>query len=181
MRPGLLLSFAHRWRDAGTLLLGNGRLVDPCDVVPYDSFVTGRIPTTEEYDFPYMSLIPGNGRPVYRSDKNVGVRRIVAVHIWCDPSRLEEDGELAAELVRLVYSDQAWTYGYGMVNDVLDGGPPIARQINEPSFQAWELVRLLTLCIEQPRVDSAICGPGSVASSSGSQSGSYGRLAQVNT
>jgi hypothetical protein len=144
--PGLLMSFAIRWRD------------DPvaCALVPFSDFVTGRLPTVDEYPFPYMSLVPGSGRMHYRSDRFEGLRRTLALHIWVDPDKLE-DGEAIAEHCRRVWCNQAWDYDYGCVIDVLDGGPPTCHQLTEPTYQGWELVKLMTLCIEQPRVDSALC------------------------
>lgn len=159
---GLLLSFANRWRDTPAA----------CTIVPFDRFFTGRVPTPQEYPFPYMSVLLGSSRQVYRSDKSEGSRRIVTVHIWVDPTKLEEDGEAAAEMVRRIYANQAWCYNYGRVIDVLDGGPPNVRQVNEPTMQAWEVVRVLSLCIEQTRMNTActvpelLCGSGSCDSSS---------------
>jgi hypothetical protein len=92
---------------------------------------------------------------VHRSDRAEIVRRWLSVHIWVDPAKLEE-GEIIAEMVRRVYANQGWCFDFGSrVTDVLDGGPPHAHQINEPTFAAWELVKLLTLCIQQPRVDTS--------------------------
>jgi hypothetical protein len=159
---GLLLSFCKRWQARP----------DACALIPYDRFFTGRVPNPEDYPFPFMSLIPGSSRQVYRSDIRQGFRRVVSVHIWVDPARLEEDGERAMEHVRQIYANRAWSYDQGRVIDVIDGGPPTAHQINEATFQAWELVRLLSLCIEQDRVDTEWCWDGQDGSQSGSLSGS---------
>lgn len=150
---GLLASFAYRWRDS----------TEAIALIPFQDVFTGRVPNTEGYPFPYMSIIAGGGRQVYRSDKWQGLRRAVSVHIWTDPAELEQ-GEEIAEMVRKLYANQAWLYDNGRVIDVLDGGPPNCHQINDPTFQAWEIVRALTLCIEQPRVDSPLC-PASITGS----------------
>ena len=165
-RVGLLGSFVARWRnDVGATVL-----------VPFDHFYTGRLPTTEDYDWPAISLIVGSSFQRYRSDVAEGVRRTVTVHIFVDVDKLEE-GEVIAEKVRRIYANQSWCYDGGVVTDVLDSGPASCRQHNEPTFQAWELVRTLTLCIEVPRVDQPYCRPchptgshSSVANSSQSRS-----------
>jgi len=155
---GMLLTFAQRWQASA----------EACLLVPFRDVFTGRVPHTEGYPFPYMSILPASGRLHARSDRAEFLRRTLTVHVWVDPAKLEE-GETIQEMVRRIWANQAWSYDYGRVIDVLDGGLN-AHELNEPTFQAWELVRLLTLCYEHPRVDNPECAPRS--SSSTHRSGS---------
>lgn len=164
MSLGLITSVAERW-----LLFPQA-----LEAIPYKDFFTGRIPDIKNRPFPYMSLVPGPSYRTYRSDKWVGSRRIVSFHIWVDEDQLNR-GEEIAEVVQFVYANRAWGYGYGRVIDVLDNGPPNSHQIHEASFKSWEVVQMLTLCIEQPRAaDEGPCipsgkrGSGSGAASTGS-------------
>lgn len=163
-RFGLLASFARRWQ------------LDPaaCLLVPFDRFVTGRIPDIEEYPFPYMSLnIPG-GSGHGRSDRSTWCRRTAVINIWVDMAALE-DGEDISEALRRVYCSQNWSYDYGDVIDVLDGGLSTVKEVNEATFSYKELVKTMTLCIQQPRLDTCgdVCNQNdSCYSSSSSSSGS---------
>jgi len=140
---GLLQSFAFRWRD------------DPsaCALVPFVRFVTGRIPNIEEYPFPYMALVIPGGQGHGRSDRSTWARRTAVIHTWVDMDKLEL-GEAIAEKQRQIYCNQSWRYDYGDIIDVLDHGPPQIISVNEPTFQYHELVKTMTLCIQQARVDS---------------------------
>lgn len=162
-RVGLVQSFANRWLA----------VPEAVTLVPAERFITGRIPTISEYPFPYMSLVPTTGRPLYRTDRCTGYSRIFSLHVWVDGDRLQE-GEDIVEMARTVWANQKWPYNYGKVIDVLEGGPASARQVNEATFQAWELVKLFSLHIEQRRVDVPVAcetsDNGSVGSASGSVS-----------
>jgi hypothetical protein len=155
-RIGLLKSFANRWRDNSYA----------CRLVPFDRFVTGRIPNIQEYPFPYMSLLIPSGSGHGRSDRSTWFRRVAVVHVWVDMGRMEE-GEAIAEELREIYCNQAWRYDYGDVIDVLDHGPPQIMDVNEPTFQYHEIIKTMTLCGQQRRVDSCnnICVPQPCASS----------------
>lgn len=152
-KAGLLRSIALRWANSPQAVA----------YVPSERFLTGRIPNTGDYPFPFVSVIPGSGTTRYRSDKYEGLSRLISLHIFVDADKLEE-GEKIAEIARRVYANQRWTYDAGQVIDVIDGGPPNAHQIEDATFQAWELVKLFSLRLEQSRVDVTICP--SVGSSS---------------
>ena len=83
-------------------------------------------------------------------------------------------GEAIMEQARQLYANEAWKYDFGTVIDVLDGGPANAKQINDATYQCWELVKLFTLCIQQPRFDvscdSTPCGEISLISGSSRES-----------
>jgi hypothetical protein len=156
----MLRSFARRWEQSA----------QACQLVPFDRFITGRIPTIEQYPFPYIAVIPGGAFRHYRTDRAEGSRRVFTVHIWVDVAKLEE-GEDIAEFVRQLYANEAWLYDYGQVIDVLDSGPATARQVNESSYQCWELIKTFTLCLQQPRLDVSCeegCGGSAVPSVSSS-------------
>ena len=147
---GLLRSFARRWQlDTAA-----------CALVPFDRFVTGRIPNVEDYPFPYMALLVPGGSSHGRSDRSTWCRRTAVVHIWVDMDALET-GEDIVENLRRVYCNQSWRYDYGSVIDVLDGGLAIMNEVNMPEFSYKELVKTMTLCIQQPRLDTCqgICSP----------------------
>lgn len=170
--PGLLRAFAQIWADSA----------DACDMVPFERFVTGRIPDTKEFPFPYMSVIAGGGRPAFRSDRAQDSLRIVSVHIWVDGDK-EEDGETIAEKIRRLYCGSGFCYNYGQVYDILDGGPPLPHQGSDPTYDSWEVVKLLTLCIEQPRKDQAFlqgagCRQCCPRASVGSSYSSHSRASQ---
>jgi hypothetical protein len=140
---GLLKSFAVEWAmDA-----------DAVAKIPFDRFVTGRIPNVEDYPFPYAAIIGGPSSPIIRTDRAVFRKRTLSLHIWVDGGRLEEDGEWAMERARRVFTNRNWQYNYGFVNDVLDHGHT-ATEINIAEFHYWELVRTMTVCLQQARFDS---------------------------
>ena len=156
---GLFRSFARRWE----------RSASACLLVPFVRFITGRIPTITEYQFPFIAVIPGSSYQNHRSDRAELSRRVLSFHVWVDVARLEE-GEQIAEMARSLYANEAWDYSFGRVIDVIDGGPANAKQINDPTYQCWELVKLFTLCIQQSRLD-VTCQAGCVPeASSGSRS-----------
>lgn len=161
-RMGLLKSFAHRWQIDSRA----------CALVPFKRFVTGRIPNIEsDFPFPYMSLqIPG-GSSHGRSDRTTWCRRTAVIHIWVDMAALE-DGEEIVETIRRIYCNQSWRYDYGSVMDVLDGGLATVREVDMPTFSYKELVKTMTLCIQQKRLDTCenICVPQSCSSGSSSSS-----------
>ena len=147
---GLLASFANRWAvDAPA-----------CAQVPFERFVTGRIPSIDDilqpgggYPFPYMALLIPGGSSHGRSDRSTWCRRTAVIHIWVDMAALE-DGEDIVETLRRIYCSQNWRYDYGSVIDVLDGGLATVNEVNEPTFSYKELVKTMTLCIQQPRLDA---------------------------
>ena len=164
-RMGLLRSFARRWQDDQ----------QACALVPFDQFVTGRIPNIDSgYPFPYMALLIPGGSGHGRSDRSTWCRRTAVIHIWVDIASLE-DGEEISENLRRVYCNQNWQYDYGWVIDVLDGGLATVREVNEATFSYKELVKTMTLCINQRRLDSCdyVCQQGSsVCCPAGSSSSS---------
>ena len=142
--PGLLMSFAQRWQNDAAA----------CALVPFDRFVTGRIPNIESgYPFPYMALLIPGGTSHGRSDRGTWARRTVVIHIWVDMADLD-NGEDIVETIRRVYCNQNWLYNYGSVIDVIDGGLATVNEVNEPTFSYKELVKTMTLCIQQNRLDA---------------------------
>ena len=140
---GVLKSFAVMWAmDA-----------DAVAKLPFDRFVTGRIPNVEDYPFPYAAVLGGPASQTIRSDRAVFEKRTLSLHIWVDGGRLEEDGEWLMERARRVFTNRSWQYNYGYVNDVLDHGHT-ATEINIAEYHYWELVRTMTLCLQQTRFDS---------------------------
>jgi len=149
-RRGLLWSFAQRWATDEAA----------CALVPFDRFVTGRIPQESSYPFPYMALLIPGGSGHGRSDRSTWCRRTAVIHIWVDMDALE-DGEDISEAIRRIYCSQNWQYDYGTVIDVLDGGLATVKEVNVAEYSYKELVKTMTLCIQQPRLDTCegVCEP----------------------
>jgi len=80
-----------------------------------------------------------------------------------------DQGEDIVENLRRVYCSRNWRYNYGTVIDVLDGGLATVNEVNEPTFSYKELVKTMTLCIQQPRLDTC---EGICQDDSGCDSGS---------
>jgi len=163
---GLLESMSFRWKHNP----------QACALIPFDRFVTGRIPNVQEYPFPFMSLTVTGGVFRGRSDRAEWVRRTAIIHIWVDMAKLEH-GEAVAEMLRRIYCNRAWRYNYGDVIDVLDNGPAQVIEVNNETFSYKELIKIMTLCIQQPRVDTCedICVPScSSGTNPGSSSSSHG-------
>ena len=153
---GLLKSFAVKWAmDAEAVAK-----------IPFNRFVTGRIPNVEEYPFPYAAVLGGPARETLRTDRAVFYERTLVLHIWVDGGRLEEDGEWAMERARRLFTNRSWEYNYGYVNDVKDHGHT-ATEINIPEYHYWELVHTMTLSLQQARVDPCtdVCTPNQPSSS----------------
>lgn len=173
-QPGFLQAFANRWEAVPAAVA----------VVPFDRFVSGRIPTMGDPDLPIMpgylawpaiSVLAGGGRNRGRSDRKMSYVRVVSVHIWCDSDRLEEHGETAAEYCRQIYANQQWSFWAagvrGEVTDVIDGGPPVPHQIVQPTYEAWEVVKLFHVHYELPLNEFDCCeSDGSSSSYSSSES-----------
>lgn len=154
---GMLKSFAARWQNNAEAIA----------IVPFDRFVTGRIPSVADgYPFPYMALFVTGGSGHSRSDRSEWVRRTVTIHVWVDMAKLEE-GEYICELLRQIYCNQSWKYDFGKIIDTIDHGPPQFLEVNMPAYSYKELIKTMTLCIQQDRVDNCVnvCQPGFASSS----------------
>ena len=136
-----LASFANIWRDSTAL----------CALVPFDRVFTGRVPGTEYYKFPYINIQEAGPTRRYRSDKSQGYYISMSFHIWVDDSRLSTGEQIECAIAK-AYAENAWTIdGDYKVIDVLDEGPAQKHQINESSYKAWEIIKLLTVCLERAR------------------------------
>ncbi len=123
------------------------------DMVPHARVFSGRVPQTEMYRFPYVSILATQGGHNSRTDKSRYSHGPVSFHIWVDDSRLEF-AETLAELITQTYTDRCWPLSdSAAVIDVLDEGEPTAHQTDLPSVKAWEVVKLFTVFIERLRVD----------------------------
>jgi len=118
-----------------------------CAAVPVANVFTGRIPQTELYDFPYVSIIYAGGRQTSRSDKTRITHGPVSFHIWVDEDDLET-GMGIAEIISDRFEGRCWSLtDDDKVFDFLDEGEAMARQIDMPTKKAWEVVKLFTACI----------------------------------
>lgn len=161
MSDSLARSLGRRWEADATL----------CALIPYNRVFTGRVPQTELFDFPYVSILVSQGYSSYRSDKTRGSRGPVSFHIWVDDARLEQDGFAVAEAIRNAFADKCWAISDdASVIDVLDGGEPDAKQVPIPGIKAWEVIQMFIFCVERARVDADECCPGSYTEDSSSSS-----------
>ena len=143
----LLKSISARWAADSTL----------CAKIPFAKVFTGRVPQTQLYAFPYVSVLATGGAQTLRTDKTQYSHGPLSFHIWVDESKLEF-GEETAELIANAFANRCWRIDdNAKVIDVLDEGEPLAIQTDLPTVKAWEVVKLLTVCIERTRVDPAEC------------------------
>lgn len=149
---GLSRGIFDRWRDAASIAAAIAPALASAAVVDPSRMFIGRLPDTRQGPWPAISVIRGATRHSYRTDQADGFRVMFAFHVYADDGSLHV-GEQVDELIRRVYANQAWDYQYGRVIDCLDGGPGTAHEPEGPVFMEWEIVRLLTLCVEQRRVD----------------------------
>ena len=159
----LLKTVKEIWRDDATL----------CALIPWSRVFTGRIPSTELYAMPFVSISATAGRGTRRSDKSRLSHGPLSFSIWVDDAQLEF-GEKVADAITDAYADRCWPLSArAQVFDVLDEGEPSAHQTDLPNIKAWEVVKLFTVCIERQRVDrSAECCVQSSGSESTSGEGS---------
>jgi hypothetical protein len=153
----VLRSVSEIWRDTPAL----------CALVPFDRVYMGRVPGTELYCFPYVSLLAPPGSHTWRTDKTRVSQGPLSFHVWVDDAKLEY-GLLVAEAITDAYADRCWPIGEASrVLDCLDEGEPMAVQPDHPTVKAWEVVKLFAVVVERDRVDrSGDCcvGDGSYAS-----------------
>ena len=137
-------SIVERWEYSTAL----------CKLIPWQRVFAGRIPQTELYKFPYVSVLCVAGGPRAITDKSIYTTGPVSFHIWVDDARLEF-GYDVAEAIRAVFANQCWSLGDGSkVITCLDEGEPDAHQTDLPAVHAWEVVKLVTVCLERPRAAS---------------------------
>lgn len=143
----LLRSLSMIWRDSQDL----------CALVPYVRVYTGRVPQTELYKFPYVSILATQGSQLHRTDKTRYSSGPVTFHVWVDEDELET-GERIAQAITDEYADRCWDLcGEGTVIDMLDEGEACAEQVDHATIKAWEVIKLFTAIIERPRVERTEC------------------------
>ena len=155
----LLRTIGEIWENAEAL----------CALVPFARVFTGRVPQTELYQFPYVSILSTVGSRTGRSDKARYSSGPVSFHIWVDDNALET-GLTIANAITDAYADTCWIIGdTATILDVLDEGEPSAYQTQLPGIKAWEIVKLLTVHISRERVDSDVCCPADEPDDLGSE------------
>jgi hypothetical protein len=124
-----------------------------CALIPFSRVFTGRIPSTTQYKFPFVSILATQGSQNIRSDKTRYSHGPLSFHVWVDDAALEF-GEVVAEEITKTYADRTWTLSStAKVIDCLDEGEPTAHQTDLPNIKAWEVVKLFTVCLMRDRVD----------------------------
>jgi len=139
-----------------------------CALVPAVRVCTGRIPSTEEYEMPYVSILPGSGSSAGRTDKTRMASLAVTFKIWVKESQVSE-GEAIEAALEDAYCDRSWPYKYGRVLDCLDQGPGIKVQADRPEYRAWEINKIVVVKLERRR--RPLCRRGA-SSGSGTSSAS---------
>jgi len=154
-------SLARIWEQSATL----------SGLVPFEKVYTGRVPPTNYQNFPWVSIIVAAASKTLRSSRCSYSRLPVSFHIWVDDAHLAEGQQIDAA-ISAVYSDSCWRYTpLWKVIDVLDQGPGRQRQVNWASYQAWEIIHIMTLHLQRTRTDDpTLCCAG--AGMTGSMSGS---------
>jgi hypothetical protein len=139
----LLRSIGEIWRVTPDLY----------NLIPFDRVFTGRIPQTELYRFPYVSILVTQGTSKGRSTKTRHSIGPVSFHIWVDDANLET-AETVAEAIADAYADRCWLLGSSArVLDVIDSGEAMAHQTDMPNVKAWEVIKLFLVLIERDRAD----------------------------
>ncbi len=146
-----------------------------CAAVPFERVFTGRVPSTQQYNFPYVSILVSSGKQTLRTSVAQYYWQLVAIDIWVGDYNMAE-GEGIAQLASDAYANQAFRIdARSKVIDVLDGGPPVPTQVDTPTVKAWLLSQTMDFYIERLRADTAPhapCGSGSEEGSLSSSSGS---------
>ena len=128
-----------------------------CALVASNRVFTGRIPQSELYRFPYVSIIATAGVQTHRTDKTRYSSGPLSFHIWVDDARLET-GETIAQTIVDTYADRCWALSdTAQVIDVRASGEPVSRQTDLPAVKAWEIVVLFTVQIKRDRVTQGEC------------------------
>jgi hypothetical protein len=145
----LLGSISKIWHDSTAL----------CGKVPFDRVYVGRGPGTQKYPMPSVFILASMGVMTHRTDKTRYSHGPVTFHVWVDDADLE-NGEAIAQAITDEYAERSWRIDdNAKVYDVLDGGEATAIQTDMASVKAWEVVKLLMMCVERNRVDrSEECG-----------------------
>jgi hypothetical protein len=155
-----------------------------CSLVPFSRVFTGRAPQTQQYKFPYVTILATHGKQVLRSDKTMQFWQMVGIDVWVDDARLAL-GETIAEAITDAYANTCFQIDdVSKVMDVIDGGPPVQVQIDLPTVKAWQVCKTLDFRIERLRADTGTCCPsgsemGSV--SLGSSSESWPEVASISS
>lgn len=135
-------TIAQKWSESTTLTA----------LVPMTKFFVGRFPETTLYDFPYVSVLMGNGFATHRTDKTQINRVIISFHVWVDDYDLENGMEIAG-VIGDVLSNRCWQMSdTAKVLDVMDLGEAVAHQVDTPTIKAWEVVKMLAFYVERQRI-----------------------------
>ena len=158
-------------RSIGAMWNNNAAL---CALIPFNRVFTGRIPQTELYRFPYVSILATQGSQTHRTDKTRYSHGPVSFHIWVDDAQLEL-AETVAQAITDAYADRCWSLSDdAKVIDVLDLGEATAIQTDLPNVKAWEVIKLFIVCVQRARIDRTdeCCGSSDAVASVGPPFGS---------
>jgi len=109
---------------------------------------------------PYVTVLAAGGYTTHRTDKTRYYQVPVTFHIWAD-AEVANALENALTLARAIgdaYVDTCWTLtATDKVIDCLDEGEPLVNQVKLPTHHIWEVVQMVTVCLERSRVDENTC------------------------
>jgi hypothetical protein len=129
-----------------------------CAMIPFARVFSGRAPSTEEVKFPLCIIDSAGTSRRYRTTVRRGFYKSVTFRIWTNEAALA-DGELVDQLISDAYGEAAWVVDSNVsVIDTLDEGPARVRIIDKPPYRYWEVVKIVTLCVERLRGTSGQSG-----------------------
>ena len=134
-------SIAEVWKNTPAL----------CALVPYDRVFTGRVPGSDLYKFPYVTIDVGDSQEALRTDKATQFWHMVSIGIWVREEKLAE-GETISNAITDAYANQRWQIdAVSKVIDVTDDGPGPPRHLDYSHVKAWWISHTIDLRIEHQR------------------------------
>ncbi len=125
-----------------------------CALVPYDRIFTGRVPETEVYNFPYITIRVTSGREALRTDETMQFWHLVGIDVWVDGDKLS-DAETISNAITDAYANQCWKIdSVSKVIDVIDDGPGVPQQLDKPNVKAWWIAHDMNMRIERQRAET---------------------------
>lgn len=144
---GLLKSIAETWKNSKLL----------CSQIPFNRFFVGRMPTTQEYRFPYCSALTSPGWHLERTDKTDRSAQLLTFSIWVDDAKLHV-AEIIENLLYDTYANTCWQISDRFkCLDVIDQGEGQPKQPFLPTVKAWNVNKVFLLILERERVDTGCC------------------------
>ena len=78
-----------------------------CALSRYHPIFTGRVPETEVYNFPYITIRVNPCREALRTDETMQFWHLVGIDVWVDGDKLS-DAETISNAITDAYANQCW-------------------------------------------------------------------------